>query len=94
MRSRPAAMGEPIVWKKWILGVLVLMLAVAGFCVWRIGPRNVIGMLRYDQRREGALRVGDMAPDVPVVGVELADQHGIARHYGKRPVVLIFGSFT
>ena len=64
-----------------------------------IGPRNVIGILRYDTRREGELKLGDAAPDVELVAIgddggagseriKLRDQlHG-------RPLVLIFGSFT
>ncbi len=76
------------------LGLVLVGLLAAVF----IGPRNVIGMLRYDTRRQGALRVGDRAPDVElVVPQELADSaprvHLRDRLKG-RPLVLVFGSFT
>ena len=49
----------------WIAFVLVaLAVLVAIIFVVKMGPANVIGMLRYDQREEGTLRVGDRAPDV------------------------------
>ena len=81
--------------KKILIGVGVLIVAVAAFFVVKIGPRNVIGMLRYDQRREGSLTVGTAAPDVALVGldgttpVRLHDRVG-----GGKPLVLVFGSFT
>ena len=70
------------------------MLAVAIFFAWRIGPRNIVGMLRYDSRKEGSLRVGDIAPDAIL---RLPDGSGTTRissHVGRRPLVLVFGSFT
>jgi hypothetical protein len=36
--------------KRIALIAVVLLAMVAGIVVWRIGPRNVIGMIRYDQR--------------------------------------------
>jgi hypothetical protein len=83
-------------WKKLLLsaGGLVL-LAAAGFTYMVGGPRNLIGMLRYDQRQEGSLRVGDRAPDVGLLEldgntpVRLSERLG-----GGKPTVLIFGSFT
>ena len=74
------------------LGLVVVLLAL--IAVVNIGPRNVIGLLRYDTRREGSLKVGDKAPAVTLLaldgttGVPLTDRlHG-------RPLVIIFGSFT
>ena len=81
--------------KQRILGGLGLIVVVLGLvAVAKIGPRNVLGMLRYDTRREGSRKVGDRAP-----GFELLSLDGTTRvqlgapRYG-RPLVLIFGSFT
>ncbi|MCK6588982.1 MAG: hypothetical protein HUU21_26390 [Polyangiaceae bacterium] len=60
----------------------------------RIGPRNVIGMIRYDQREEGSLKVGDAAPTVDLFSLDGSGREALASHFGERPVVLIFGSFT
>ena len=80
---------------KRALAVLGLgVLAFVGFAAWKIGPRNIVGMLRYDTRREGSLHVGDRAPDSVL---RLPDGSGTTRlseHMGKKPLVLVFGSFT
>jgi hypothetical protein len=81
-------------WKIVIYGVLGIIVLGAGALVWMIGPRNVIGMLLYDQRREGSLKVGDAAPDVTLVGLDGASETKLATRFGKQPLVLIFGSFT
>ena len=79
--------------RRVLLALGLLVVAAIGFVVWQIGPRNVIGMLVYDQRREGSLKPGDAAPDV-----ELALLDGgtlrLSELIGQRPLVLIFGSFT
>jgi len=82
-------------WKKALLAVLVLLVGAAAYAVISFGPRNIIGMLRYDQRQEGSLKVGDRAPDVDLLALDgktlvpLKDSIG-----GGKPVVLVFGSFT
>ena len=80
---------------KRVLAVLGLgILAFTAFAAWKIGPRNIVGMLRYDTRREGSLRVGDRAPDGLL---RLPDGSGttrISEHIGGKPLVLVFGSFT
>ena len=82
-------------WKKILLGVGLLILAAAGYFVyWIGGPANVIGMLRYDQREEGKLRVGDPAPDVSLVSLDGKNHQQLRSFIGPKPVVLIFGSFT
>jgi len=80
--------------KKLLLGVLgVIVLLVSAF-VWRIGPRNVYGMLRYDQRREGDLAVGHAAPDVSLVSLDGRTRVRLAEEIGAKPLVIIFGSYT
>jgi hypothetical protein len=76
------------------LVLLLAVLAAAGFLVIRMGPRNVWGMLRYDQRQEGALKVGDRAPDVALVALDGSSRVRLAERIGGRPLVLTFGSFT
>jgi hypothetical protein len=80
-------------WKKILigLGAAIVLAAVVG--VTLIGPRNLVGMARYDIRDEGSLRVGDRAPDVELVSLEGPRVH-LKDRFGARPVVMIFGSFT
>jgi hypothetical protein len=72
-------------------GALVAIAVVAVGVV--IGPRNVIGMMRYDIRREGDVKVGDRALDVTLRALDGAPVH-LAERLRARPTVLIFGSFT
>ena len=82
-------------WKKLLIGVGALAaLAAGGFTYMVGGPRNLIGMLRYDQREEGTLRVGDRAPDVGLVALDGSTPVRLASELGGKPTVLIFGSFT
>ena len=81
-------------WKKVVLGLLAVVVAAAAFFVWKIGPSNVIGMLRYDQREEGKLQVGDRAPDVGLIALDGTTPVKLSDHLGGQPTVLIFGSFT
>jgi hypothetical protein len=76
-----------------ILGLLVTI-AVIGAVAW-IGPRNLIGLLTYGgQAREGDLQVGDLAPQVSLVGLDGSTTKNLAEWIGPRPLVLVFGSFT
>ena len=79
---------------RWILlAILLLVLVGGGVMAWQIGPRNIIGMLRYDQRREGKLQVGDVAPDVVLAKTDGGEMR-LSELVGGKPLVLIFGSFT
>ena len=75
-----------------VLGGVVLVAAIAA--IVKIGPRNIIGMLRYDQRREGTLKVGDKAPDVLLARADGAGEARLSEWIGAKPLVLVFGSFT
>ncbi len=82
-------------WKKILIGIGVLVvLAAAGFTYMIGGPRNLIGMLRYDQREEGTLKVGDRAPDVTLLALDGATPVKLSDRIGGKPTVLVFGSFT
>jgi len=80
--------------KRGLLIALVLLLAGGAFVVMKIGPANLIGMLRYDQREEGRLRVGDRAPDVNLLALDGATDVRLSERLGSRPHVIVFGSFT
>lgn len=78
----------------WIFGIVVLAgAAFVGYGVYRMGARDFFGMLRYDQREEGELAVGDPAPDVEVVALDGSEVR-LRDRFGGKPVVLIFGSYT
>ena len=81
-------------WKKVLLAIAALVVVGAGVMIAKIGPRNVIGMIRYDQRREGDLQVGDRAPAAMLVGLDGKSQAPLFDASLKKPTVLIFGSFT
>ncbi len=71
----------------------LIAVAAGGVMAWQIGPSNIIGMLLYDQRREGKLEVGDVAPDVVLAKLDGGEAR-LSEHIGERPLVVIFGSFT
>ena len=80
---------------KWTaIGVGALVLVAGTFICIKIGPRNVIGMLRYDQREEGTLKVGDRAPDVSLIALDGTSRVKLGDSIGQQPLVLVFGSFT
>ena len=81
-------------WKKILLGVLALVLTAAAVMVAKIGPSNVVGMIRYDQRRDGDLKVGDRAPDAMLVSLDGKTGVPLLHDRGGKPTVLVFGSFT
>ncbi|HKR63535.1 MAG TPA: hypothetical protein VJZ00_07365 [Thermoanaerobaculia bacterium] len=80
--------------KKVLLGLAALLLLGATGVAVKIGPRNIIGMLRYDQRRDGDLKVGDRAPDAMLMTLDGKGQQPLLAQNDTRPTVLIFGSFT
>jgi hypothetical protein len=82
-------------WKKIAIGVgAVALLAMGGFTYMVGGPRNLIGMIRYDQREEGRLKVGDKAPDVTLLALDGKTPVKLSERLGGKPTVLVFGSFT
>jgi hypothetical protein len=79
--------------KKLLLAVGAAVAFAVIAVVAQIGPRNLVGMLRYDIRSEGTLKPGDRAPDVQLLTLDGRRVH-LKDRLGPRPVVLIFGSFT
>jgi hypothetical protein len=81
--------------KRVLIGLAaVVVLAIGGMTYMIGGPRNLIGMLRYDQRQEGTLKVGDRAPDVTLVALDGTTPVKLSSELGGKPTVLVFGSFT
>ncbi len=80
--------------KKILLGFGVLVLLLGGAAAVMIGPRNIVGMLLYDVRREGRLVVGDPAPDVVLASIDGSPDVQLASLMREKPLVLVFGSFT
>ncbi len=88
-------MGAVKLWKRIGIGLVVIALVALGAFTYMVGgPRNLIGMLRYDQRQEGALKIGDRAPDVALLALDGATPVRLSERLGGKPTVLIFGSFT
>jgi len=75
-----------------VVGGLVLLVVVGGVAF--IGPRNVIGIIRYGHTEEGNLFVGDRAPDVALLSLDGKSEGRLLDAVGPKPLVLIFGSFT
>jgi hypothetical protein len=75
-----------------IVGALIV--ALGGVALFMIGPRNVIGMMRYDKREEGKLHVGDPAPDVQLTALDGTTSVSLRDRVGSKPLVLVFGSYT
>ncbi|HXO20533.1 MAG TPA: hypothetical protein VOA87_11490 [Thermoanaerobaculia bacterium] len=81
--------------RKIFLALGLLVVAVGGFLVYEIGgPKNVIGMLRYDQRHAGRLKVGDAAPDVRLTALDGKTAVRLHDRLGAKPLVIVFGSYT
>ena len=81
--------------KKLVIVVAALALLALGAFTYMVGgPRNLIGMLRYDQRQEGRLKVGDKAPDVALVSLDGKTPVHLSATLQSKPTVLVFGSFT
>ena len=71
--------------RRILLAVFLLAVVAGGVMAWQIGPRNIIGMLRYDQRREGKLQVGDVAPDVELVRPD-GGVVRLSQYFGDNPL--------
>lgn len=87
----------PLIWK-WAIGVVavLLLLAFAGLS-WMAGsPKDAYGMVRYalPHMHKGTLKVGDDAPDARLLALNGEDHFHIRERTGKKPLVLVFGSFT
>jgi Iodothyronine deiodinase len=84
----------------WIwLGVslgAILLAAFIGLSILAGSPKDAYGMVRYalPHMHRGTLRVGDDAPDARVLALDGTTGFHIRERSGRRPLVMIFGSFT
>jgi hypothetical protein len=60
------------------------------------GPRNVYPFLRYalPNWHRGDLRVGDTARDSQLFSLDGKSTFHLRDRFGKKPLVLVFGSYT
>lgn len=81
------------------IGIVLVVILATGFavgCYFMGSPRDLYGFLRYalPQWHRGDLRVGDAAPDAPLLALDGKSTFHIRDRVGARPLVLIFGSYT
>jgi hypothetical protein len=82
------------IFRRVVLIAAVLLAAGVSVAVFRIGPRNVLGMIRYDHRKQGDLKPGAAAPDVTLVSLDGKTPLRVSERVGGKPLVLVFGSYT
>ncbi len=80
--------------KKSLIAFALLLVVALVYAERAIGLRNIIGMLRYDQRREGDYKVGDKAPDVVLGALDGTSDVRLLDAMRGKPLVLVFGSYT
>jgi 6-phosphogluconate dehydrogenase len=82
-------------WLGVALGVLLLA-AFVGLSIMAGSPKDAYGMVRYalPHMHRGTLKVGDDAPDARLVALDGSGHFHIRERTGKRPLVLVFGSYT
>jgi hypothetical protein len=83
------------VWLGCGLGVLLLA-AFVGLSFMAGSPKDAYGMVRYalPHMHRGTLKIGDDAPDARLLGLDGSSHFHIRERAGKRPLVLVFGSYT
>ena len=83
---------------KWTAGCVggLLVVAFGVLSLMAGSPRDVYGLVRYalPHMHRGSLAVGGDAPDARLVALDGTSRFHIRERTGKRPLVLIFGSFT
>jgi hypothetical protein len=83
---------------KWALGSIlaIVVVAFAGLSFMAGSPRDVYGLVRYalPHMHRGKLHLGEDAPDVRLLALDGSNHFHLREPTGKRPLVLIFGSYT
>jgi len=84
--------------RRIVIAVAVLaivgVVGYVGFFVAVMGPHDAFGMLRYDQRHKGDLKVGDPAPDATLTALDGKSPVALRGRWQAKPLVLVFGSYT
>ncbi len=88
-------MNRTLLWTLISVGGL-LLLTYIGLSIMAGGPKDAIEMVRFalPHMHLGKVKVGDSAPDAPLVALDGATRFQIRDRTQGRPLVLIFGSFT
>ncbi len=75
---------------------LFLVSAFVGLSFMAGGPKDAIEMVRFalPHMHVGTLKAGDPAPDVRLVALDGKTRFRLHERTNRRPMVLIFGSFT
>ena len=80
---------------KWIVCLCALALALAFSTEGSAQPsQRRRGRGPSDRPREGSLKVGDPAPDFELTRLDGKGTVKLSSFKGKRPVALVFGSYT
>ena len=83
---------------KWFGGIVLTLLVAAfiGLSVMAGSPKDAYGMVRYalPHMHRGNLKVGDDAPDARILAVDGTTHFHIRERTGKRPLMIVFGSYT
>jgi hypothetical protein len=86
--------------KVWIwlgggLGVVLLAVFI-GLSIMAGGPKDAYGMVRYalPHMHRGNLKIGDNAPDARILALDGTSSFHIRERVNRRPLVIVFGSFT
>jgi len=83
---------------KWtLISLAVLFVAAFVFLSFMAGsPKDVYYMVRYafPHMHRGNLKVGDQAPDAPLLALDGSTTFHIREKTAGRLLVLVFGSFT
>ena len=84
-----------LIWIAVGLGSLTFLVFIA-LSIMAGSPKDAYGMVRYafPHMRRGNLKVGDEAPDAPVLTLDGMQTFRIRERLKQRPLVLVFGSFT
>ena len=88
-------MKKVFMWIGITFGALVVI-AFVGLSLMAGGPKDALYMVRYalPHMHRGNLKVGDPAPDARLVALNGSDHFQIRERVSRKPLVLVFGSFT
>ena len=88
-------MKRMLIWLAVGLGV-ILLAAFIGLSIMAGSPKDAYGMVRYalPHMHRGTLKVGDDAPDARILALDGTTGFHIRERVNRRPLVIVFGSFT
>lgn len=78
----------------WVGATLLILAGACVFGYFEAMKRAWIRVNEYDTRAEGILQVGDAAPDLTLRRVNEEGTVRLSELYSRRPLALVFGSYT